>query len=143
MTKKDFRLTKSEMELMEHLWKSGRPMTKAEIVDTAENRSWKASYTFRIINFLLEKGAIKVAGKVLSGRRYARLFTPTLTRDEYYVMMLQGNPIMTPASVTGLVSGALERADAEEKKNLIFELEQLLKEIREEQPGSAREDEAV
>ena len=137
MSKKEFRLTKSEMELMEHLWKSNRAMTKAEIVLTAENRSWKASYTFRIINFLLEKGAIKVAGRVLSGRRYARLFLPNITRDEYYVMLLQENPILTPASITGLVGSVLSRATPEERSDLVTELEELISQFKEEEAMDA------
>ena len=96
-----FRLTKSENEIMELLWREGRPLSRSEIIDLTPDRTWKPASIHILLNSMLEKGAIQVAGFVQSTKNYARTFTPTLTADEYAVLQFK-------QSVLCLVSALVE-----------------------------------
>ena len=61
-----FRLTKSENEIMELMWKEGHPLSRSEIIDLTPERTWKPSSIHILLNSMLEKNAIEVAGFVQS-----------------------------------------------------------------------------
>lgn len=77
-------LTKSEMEIMDVLWGSGVPMSRADLLAHSEEKTWKDSSVHILLNGLLQKGAIQEAGLVKRSKTYGRVFTPTLTREEYF-----------------------------------------------------------
>ena len=62
--------TKKEQELMEVLWKAGRPLSSKEIVENSIDKTWKDSSIHILLNSLLDKGAIKEAGYVRTGKGY-------------------------------------------------------------------------
>lgn len=51
--------TKKEQELMDVLWKAGRPLSSKEIVENSIDKTWKDSSIHILLNSLLDKGAIK------------------------------------------------------------------------------------
>ena len=104
MKKMYFRLTKSENEIMDLLWKEDRPLSRSEIIDLTPDRSWKPASIHILLNSMLEKGAIQVAGFVQSTKNYARTFTPTLTADEYAVLQFKHSSAFNEQSVFHLVS---------------------------------------
>ena len=57
------RLTKSEFAVMEVLWDEGEELTSAEIIQKSKEREWKDSFIHLIINSLLRKKVVTVAGK--------------------------------------------------------------------------------
>ena len=71
-----FRLTKSETEIMDLLWREDRPLSRSEIIDLTPERSWKPASIHILLNSMLDKGAIAVAGFVQSTKNYARTFSP-------------------------------------------------------------------
>lgn len=77
-------LTKSEMEIMDVLWGSQNPMSRADLLSHSEEKSWKDSSVHILLNGLLQKGAIREAGVVKRSKTYGRTFSPTLTREEYF-----------------------------------------------------------
>ena len=77
-------LTKSEMEIMDVLWGSGVPMSRADLLAHSEEKTWKDSSVHILLNGLLQKGAIQEAGLVKRSKTYGRVFSPTLTREEYF-----------------------------------------------------------
>lgn len=77
-------LTKSEMEIMDVLWESGKPMSRADLLARSEEKTWKDSSVHILLNGLLQKGAIQEAGLVKRSKTYGRVFAPTLTREEYF-----------------------------------------------------------
>ena len=77
-------LTKSEMEIMDVLWGSGVPMSRADLLSHSEEKTWKDSSVHILLNGLLQKGAIQEAGLVKRSKTYGRVFSPTLTREEYF-----------------------------------------------------------
>lgn len=77
-------LTKSEMEIMDVLWASETPLSRADLLAHSEEKSWKDSSVHILLNGLLHKGAITEAGLVKRSKTYGRVFAPTITREEYF-----------------------------------------------------------
>ena len=77
-------LTRSEMEIMDVMWESGVPMSRADLLARSEEKTWKDSSVHILLNGLLQKGAIQEAGLVKRSKTYGRVFTPTMTREEYF-----------------------------------------------------------
>ena len=95
-------------EVMELLWREGRPLSRSEIIDLTPDRTWKPASIHILLNSMLEKGAIQVAGFVQSTKNYARTFTPTLTADEYAVLQFKHSSAFNEQSVLCLVSALVE-----------------------------------
>ena len=76
-------LTRSEMEIMDVMWESGVPMSRADLLARSEEKTWKDSSVHILLNGLLQKGAIQEAGLVKRIKTYGRVFVPTMTREEY------------------------------------------------------------
>lgn len=77
-------LTKSEMEIMDVLWGSDKPLSRADLLARSEEKTWKDSSVHILLNGLLQKGAIQEAGLVKRSKTYGRVFSPTMTREEYF-----------------------------------------------------------
>lgn len=77
-------LTKSEMEIMDVLWDCGRPMSRSDLLECSEDKSWKDSSVHILLNGLLAKGAIYEAGFVKRNKTYGRVFLPSMTREAYF-----------------------------------------------------------
>lgn len=75
------RLTKSEFAVMEVLWDEGEALTSAEIIQKSKEREWKDSSIHLIINSLLRKKVVTVAGFKKTTKNYARTFVPVETRE--------------------------------------------------------------
>ena len=70
---------------MELLWAENRPLLSTEIVELCQNKPWKDASIHILINSLLKKEAIEIAGFVKTSKHYSRTFKPTLSREEYLV----------------------------------------------------------
>ena len=81
-------LTKSEMEIMDVLWETGTPLSRADLLEHSEEKSWKDSSVHILLNGLLQKKAIREAGMVKRSKTYGRTFLPTMTREEYFAMTI-------------------------------------------------------
>ena len=77
-------LTKSEMQIMDVLWASDKPVSRADLLERSEEKSWKDSSVHILLNGLLHKGAIREVGFVKRSKTYGRTFSPMLTREEYF-----------------------------------------------------------
>lgn len=102
-------LTKSEMEIMDVLWGSGVPMSRADLLERSEEKSWKDSSVHILLNGLLQKGAIREAGFVKRSKTYGRTFVPTLTREEYFATTIFSH--RHKPDIVGLFAALLERPD--------------------------------
>ena len=78
------RLTKSEFAVMEVLWDEGEELTSAEIIQKSKEREWNSSIHL-IINSLLRKKVVTVAGFKKTTKNYARTFVPVETREQFLV----------------------------------------------------------
>ena len=77
-------LTRSEMEIMDVLWETQKPVSRADLLAHSENKTWKDSSVHILLNGLLQKNAIAEAGLVRRSKTYGRVFVPTMTREEYF-----------------------------------------------------------
>ncbi len=77
-------LTKSEMQIMDVLWASEEPLSRSDLLERSDEKTWKDSSVHILLNGLLAKGAIKEAGFVKRSKTYGRTFVPAMSREEYF-----------------------------------------------------------
>ena len=70
--KQKIRLTKSEREIMDVLWKQGEALTSSEIIEFSTNRSWSNTSIHLLLKSLLDKSVIEVDGFKRTTKNYAR-----------------------------------------------------------------------
>lgn len=102
-------LTRSEMEIMDVLWESGIPMSRADLLARSEEKTWKDSSVHILLNGLLQKGAIQEAGLVKRIKTYGRVFVPTMTREEYFANTIFCHRYKP--QMVGLITALLQRDD--------------------------------
>lgn len=116
-------LTKSELEIMDVLWGSDKPMSRADLLARSEEKTWKDSSVHILLNGLLQKGAIAEAGLVKRSKTFGRVFSPTLTREEYFARTIFSH--RHKPEIVGLFAALLQREDiTSEDLNKIMELVQ-------------------
>ena len=84
----EMELTKSEMEIMDVLWDAGQPLSRADLLNRAEEKTWKDSSVHILLNGLLAKEAIREAGLIKRSKTFGRVFAPTMTREEYFAQTI-------------------------------------------------------
>ena len=102
-------LTKSEMQIMDVLWAADEPLSRADLLERSEEKSWKDSSVHILLNGLLQKGAIREAGFVKRSKTYGRTFSPTLTREEYFATTIFSH--RHKPQIVGLFAALLKRPD--------------------------------
>ena len=102
-------LTRSEMEIMDVMWESGVPMSRADLLARSEEKTWKDSSVHILLNGLLQKGAIQEAGLVKRIKTYGRVFVPTMTREEYFANTIFCHRYKP--QMVGLITALLQRDD--------------------------------
>ena len=102
-------LTKSEMQIMDVLWASDIPLSRSDLLEQSEQKSWKDSSVHILLNGLLQKGAIREAGFVKRSKTYGRTFSPTLTREEYFATTIYSHP--HKPKIVELFAALLKRED--------------------------------
>ena len=122
------RLTKSEFAVMEVLWDEGEELTSAEIIQKSKEREWKDSSIHLIINSLLRKKVVTVAGFKKTTKNYARTFVPVETREQYLVGQIIDDKTTTEDK-KGIYSYIIGK---ESDPELINYIEKLLEERKKE-----------
>lgn len=102
-------LTRSEMEIMDVMWESDVPLSRADLLARSEEKTWKDSSVHILLNGLLQKGAIQEAGLVKRIKTYGRVFTPTMTREEYFANTIFSHRYKP--EIVGLFAALLQRKD--------------------------------
>jgi BlaI family penicillinase repressor len=102
-------LTKSEMEIMDVLWAAEKPLSRSDLLERSEEKTWKDSSVHILLNGLLQKRAIREAGMVKRSKTYGRTFEPTLTREEYYAATIFSHRYKP--QIVGLFEALLKRPD--------------------------------
>ena len=122
------RLTKSEFAVMEVLWDEGEALTSAEIIQKSKEREWKDSSIHLIINSLLRKKVVTVAGFKITTKNYARTFVPVETREQFLVGQIIDDKTTTEDK-KGIYSYIIGK---ESDPELINYIEKLLEERKKE-----------
>lgn len=102
-------LTRSEMEIMDVMWEAGVPLSRSDLLAYSQEKTWKDSSVHILLNGLLQKGAIQEAGLVKRSKTYGRVFSPTLTREEYFARTIFSH--RHKPQIVGLFKALLERED--------------------------------
>lgn len=102
-------LTRSEMQIMDVLWAADAPLSRADLLERSEEKSWKDSSVHILLNGLLQKGAIREVGFVKRSKTYGRTFAPTLTREQYFATTIFSH--RHKPDIVGLMEALLNRDD--------------------------------
>lgn len=87
MSKTPKRLTNSEREIMQVLWKSEKPLTASGIIAASPNKEWKNSSVHLLIKSLLDKDLVEVTGFEKTTKNYARTFKPTMSYALFFFII--------------------------------------------------------
>ena len=98
-----------EMEIMDVFWSASVPLSRADLLERGEEKTWKDSSVHILLNGLLKKGAIREAGFVKRSKTYGRTFAPTLTREEYFATTIFCH--RHQPQIVGLMEALLRRED--------------------------------
>jgi len=127
-----------EEVFMNVLWDGGKPMSSMDILEAAPVGEWEEKNDkniHRIIRQLLKKDMIEVCGQVLSGAHYARLFRPTITREDYAVRQLSGNNRDSMIKIAiGLTKAAKNKGDSQKgiSEEMLEELKKMVQDFEHE-----------
>lgn len=102
-------LTKSELEIMDVLWDAGVPLSRGDLLERSEEKSWKDSSVHILLNGLLRKKAIREVGFVKRSKTYGRTFSPALSREAYYATTIFSHRVKP--DFVGLMTELLKRED--------------------------------
>ena len=103
-------------------------MTSAEIIQKSKEREWKDIYIHLIINSLLRKKVVTVAGFKKTTKNYARTFVPVETREQFLVGQIIDDKTTTEDK-KGIYSYIIGK---ESDPELINYIEKLLEERKKE-----------
>lgn len=115
-------LTRSELEIMDVFWASETPLSRSDLLERSEGKSWKDSSVHILLNGLLQKEAIHEVGFVKRGKTYSRTFLPTRTREEYFAAMIFS--FRHQPNIVGLLEALLKREDITDEE--LEAMEQLI-----------------
>jgi len=102
-------LTKCEMQIMDVLWEAQQPLSRADLLERSEGKTWKDSSVHILLNGMLQKGVIREAGFVKRSKTYGRTFAPTMTREEYFAKTIFSHRYQP--DFVGLMEALLKRED--------------------------------
>lgn len=85
---KNFILTPNEKQIMDTLWSYERPLTRGEILEFCTDKTWKKSSIHILLNQMLDKEAIRIAGFGEYNKQVGRTYEPTVAKDYYEAMYL-------------------------------------------------------
>ena len=120
-------LTKSEMEIMDVLWMADEPLSRSDLLERSEEKTWKDSSVHILLNGLLQKGMIREAGFVKRSKTYGRTFLPMLTREEYFASVIFS--YRHKPQMVGLLEALLKRPEVD--SDVLAYLERLLSQTKE------------
>ena len=102
-------LTRSEMEIMDVLWEAGVPLSRSDLLERSDEKSWKDSSVHILLNGMLNKNVIREAGFVKRSKTYGRTFVPTMTREEYFATTIFSH--RHKPKMVELIAALLQRED--------------------------------
>ena len=128
-------LSNNELEIMNLLWKEDRPLSRSEIIELSPDRSWQKSSIHILLNKLLDKGAIDIAGFVRTNKNYGRTYKPVITQEDYVLTSVKASnsalkDLFKVSTNPSVFAALLNDADVDE--DVLNRLEQMIEERRKE-----------
>ena len=78
-------VTNSELEILQVMWRAGKPLSRSEILSLSVNKTWHENSIHILLNSMLKKELIESPDFVRSGKVWARVYEPTVSAHDYYV----------------------------------------------------------
>ncbi len=128
---KEYQVTRRENDILYVLWSAGRPLMASEIA----NDELMLTTVHTTLKRMLKKNLVEVVDFVKSGNVYGRCYQPTVSLSEYEMSKMSNDfkkIKSTEVTVTDLVAELLKNEDKETVKKELDELEQVIKDIRNE-----------
>lgn len=107
-----YHITRSELEILRVLWDADSGLSRSEILERSDEKTWKDSSIHILLNGLLKKGLIKESGFVRSGKVWGRLYAPDVSAMDYYKDMFDSGP---RPKLEELLTYLLSRGDIQEE----------------------------
>ena len=118
-------LTNKELEVLEILWSTDKPLSRAEIVALSGNK-WSPTSIHAFLNGLIAKGVVQVAGFFKLGKSVGRTYEPIVTKESYMVSQM----VKSKPKLANIVSAFLD--DEHYDKSTIDELEAIIQQKKRE-----------
>lgn len=117
------KMTKSEKQVMDLLWKSDRPLSCTEIVQLSPDKTWRDSYVHSLLKSLMKKGIVKIEAFELVSRSYARKFAPACSFEHYHMhSSFTDEELADPEVLKNFLKAALDKIERIEDVNRIEEI---------------------
>ena len=118
-------LTANERQIMDLIWGSEKPLSRQEILNGTEGRTWNPASIHLILNSMQSKGILKITDESV---RYARTYEAAISQEEYIAQCVNDvAPGKTPKErVLNIVAALVNRKGVDEET--IDELKDLLAE---------------
>ena len=82
------KLTEMELEVMNALWESKKPMTIPAILEvTKDTRTWSTRSIYTFLEYLERKGAVRVSRPGYDKDVYITTYEPAISCTEYMVLL--------------------------------------------------------
>ena len=129
-SKEDF--TVSELNILRLLWESKESLSGAEMLERLPELNLFSTSIYTILDGMVDKGVLKVDGKVRRGKRYARTYVPTFSQEDFTALqVLKLTPNVSKHDrIVGLFTALVKHdgVDAE----IISDLEEFIQKQRKE-----------
>ena len=85
-SKEDF--TVSELSILRLLWEEKIALSSSEILERLPELNLFSTSIYTILDGMVDKGVLKVDGKIRRGKRFARTFVPTMSQEDFAAMQV-------------------------------------------------------
>lgn len=79
-------LSGNEFDIMDALWRAGRPLNRAELLKETQGRNWNPASIHLILNALMSKGMTRVTE---DSKPYARTYEAVISKEEWIKVVLK------------------------------------------------------
>lgn len=111
---------------MQLLWKEKNGLSRPEILSRLEGKNWNPNSIHQVLNSMMKKGVLRVDGIARCGKVYGRMYSPTMTQQEFLARRAHEiTPGLSPKERLLGIFAALTDQDGIDAET-ITELEQLL-----------------
>ena len=85
-SKEDF--TVSELSILRLLWEEKIALSGSEILERLPKLNLFSTSIYTILDGMVDKGVLKVDGKIRRGKRFARTFVPTMSQEDFAALQV-------------------------------------------------------